>query len=162
MVLPCSFARVVAMLADLVCAVPVGLSYSEPELGCVEDGLPRWRAAPYQGATNVTIAALLAAYYLLKEQEEEEAQERKRSHWVNPHLLERRTKGRYETSNLHPELCNAMLHLLTASVSSTWEQPLIWCAMPFFSALCGQFPKWAKENMLKWSEEFEKQWNFPN
>ncbi|KAM8701493.1 hypothetical protein ACLKA7_004886 [Drosophila subpalustris] len=49
-------------------------------------------------ATNVTIAALLAAYYLLKEQEEEEAQERKRSHWVNPYLLERRTKGRYETS----------------------------------------------------------------
>ncbi|KAL7744370.1 hypothetical protein ACLKA6_001759 [Drosophila palustris] len=73
-------------------------------------------------ATNVTIAALLAAYYLLKEQEEEEAQERKRSHWVNPYLLERRTKGRYETS----------------------------------------FPKWDKENMLKWSEEFEKQWNFPN
>ncbi|KAM8701824.1 hypothetical protein ACLKA7_000673 [Drosophila subpalustris] len=30
------------------------------------------------------------------------------------------------------------------------------------SALSGEFPKWDKENMLKWSEEFEKQWNFPN
>ncbi|KAL7724688.1 hypothetical protein ACLKA6_018874 [Drosophila palustris] len=150
-------------------------------------------------ATNVTIAALLAAYYLLKEQEEEEAQERKRSHWVNPYLLERRTKGRYETSfeNMveSPKVFLENFHMSEAnfnylfSLVKPYLQPkrnyrpdaippkAKFCvvlemlasgtvqrhaASTYRITLSGQFPKWDKENMLKWSEEFEKQWNFPN
>ncbi|KAL7726082.1 hypothetical protein ACLKA6_010129 [Drosophila palustris] len=41
MVLP----RVAAMFSDLVCAMPVALSYLESELGCVEDDIPRFRVA---------------------------------------------------------------------------------------------------------------------
>ncbi|KAL7726079.1 hypothetical protein ACLKA6_010126 [Drosophila palustris] len=41
MVLP----RVAAMFSDLVCAMPVALSYLESELGCVEDDIPRFRIA---------------------------------------------------------------------------------------------------------------------
>jgi len=29
-------------------------------------------------------------------------------------------------------------------------------------ALSGEFPKWNKENMLKWADKFERQFNFPN
>ncbi|KAL7724673.1 hypothetical protein ACLKA6_012331 [Drosophila palustris] len=30
------------------------------------------------------------------------------------------------------------------------------------SALSGEFPRWDKQNMLKWANEYEKQWSFPN
>ncbi|KAL7725026.1 hypothetical protein ACLKA6_002989 [Drosophila palustris] len=30
------------------------------------------------------------------------------------------------------------------------------------AGLSGEFPKWTKQSMLKWAEDFETKWNFPN
>ncbi|KAM8701295.1 hypothetical protein ACLKA7_007690 [Drosophila subpalustris] len=134
---------------------------------------------------------LMTSYIVLKEAEEVQ-QRKRPQYWVNPYLKERKIKGRYTNAfenltktprafieNFHMsetslEYLFSLVELfasggLQRQVASSYRiskqhlgRTINLVCDGICSALSGEFPRWDKQNMLKWANEYEKQWNIPN